>query len=40
MNPVSSETYSFMTELLQEVKDVFPDSHIHLGGDEVEFECW
>ena len=29
-----------MKTLLKELKGVFPDSYIHLGGDEVTFGCW
>ncbi|XP_035667078.1 beta-hexosaminidase subunit alpha-like isoform X2 [Branchiostoma floridae] len=39
-NPMLNTTYDYMTKLLQEVKDVFPDKHVHLGGDEVNFNCW
>ncbi|XP_078600308.1 beta-hexosaminidase subunit alpha-like isoform X2 [Branchiostoma floridae x Branchiostoma japonicum] len=39
-NPMLNTTYDYMTKLLQEVKDVFPDKYVHLGGDEVNFNCW
>ncbi|KAM8892826.1 beta-hexosaminidase subunit alpha isoform 1-T1 [Spinachia spinachia] len=40
VNPVLPSTYQFMARLFKEVSLVFPDSHIHLGGDEVNFSCW
>uniref|UniRef100_A0AAQ4QC04 Beta-hexosaminidase n=1 Tax=Gasterosteus aculeatus aculeatus TaxID=481459 RepID=A0AAQ4QC04_GASAC len=40
VNPVLPSTYQFMARLFKEVSSVFPDSHIHLGGDEVNFSCW
>ncbi|XP_078592588.1 beta-hexosaminidase subunit alpha-like [Branchiostoma floridae x Branchiostoma japonicum] len=40
LNPVLEATYQFMGKLLQEIKDVFPDQLVHLGGDEVNFACW
>ncbi|XP_019636697.1 PREDICTED: LOW QUALITY PROTEIN: beta-hexosaminidase subunit alpha-like [Branchiostoma belcheri] len=39
-NPVHEDTYQFMGKLLKELKDVFPDQLVHLGGDEVNFNCW
>ncbi|XP_019614522.1 PREDICTED: beta-hexosaminidase subunit alpha-like isoform X2 [Branchiostoma belcheri] len=39
-NPIRNTTYDMMTKLLKEVKDVFPDKYVHLGGDEVNFNCW
>ncbi|XP_046890703.1 beta-hexosaminidase subunit alpha isoform X2 [Hypomesus transpacificus] len=40
VNPATGSTYKFMTRLFKEVASVFPDSYIHLGGDEVDFTCW
>jgi len=33
-------TYAAVTALLAELADVFPDRYLHLGGDEVPFDCW
>ncbi|XP_055307913.1 beta-hexosaminidase subunit alpha-like, partial [Sitodiplosis mosellana] len=40
IDPTNNNTYEFMQNLLREVGTVFPDEYIHLGGDEVDFECW
>lgn len=40
IDPTNSETYTFLQKLFKEVGEVFPDSYVHLGGDEVGFECW
>lgn len=40
IDPTKAATYDFMEKLLTEVTQVFPDNYVHLGGDEVGFECW
>lgn len=40
VDPSRQENYKFVATLLKEVKAVFPDSYIHLGGDEVDYSCW
>ena len=40
VNPARNETYALLWKLLREAATAFPDSYIHLGGDEVPFDCW
>ncbi|XP_060057001.1 beta-hexosaminidase subunit beta-like [Erinaceus europaeus] len=40
IDPTLNSTYTFMSRLLKEVSQVFPDEFIHLGGDEVDLQCW
>ena len=40
LNPARNETYTFLWQLLREAAQVFPDTYVHLGGDEVPFDCW
>ncbi len=36
-NPGKEATYSYLTDILQEVGKLFPSNYLHLGGDEVAF---
>ena len=40
LNPTLEGIYPVIKDVLQEYKDVFPDEFIHLGMDEVYYECW
>lgn len=34
------KTYEFLENILNEVMDIFPDTYIHVGGDEVNLKYW
>jgi len=40
IDPSREENYSFLSELFKEVSLRFPDQYLHLGGDEVPYDCW
>eukprot|EP00036_Acanthoecidae_sp_10tr_P009106 CAMPEP_0182916754 /NCGR_PEP_ID=MMETSP0105_2-20130417/1129_1 /TAXON_ID=81532 ORGANISM="Acanthoeca-like sp., Strain 10tr" /NCGR_SAMPLE_ID=MMETSP0105_2 /ASSEMBLY_ACC=CAM_ASM_000205 /LENGTH=532 /DNA_ID=CAMNT_0025053719 /DNA_START=29 /DNA_END=1627 /DNA_ORIENTATION=+ len=40
LDPTSNATYTFLKQFYAEVKSVFPDKFVHVGGDEVPSDCW
>jgi len=40
LNPTLEDMYPVLENILAEIKQVFPDEYIHLGNDEVYYECW
>lgn len=40
MDPTNPMLYEFVRNLFSEIVQVFPDQYLHLGGDEVPFDCW
>ncbi|KAK0159227.1 hypothetical protein PV328_010136 [Microctonus aethiopoides] len=40
INPANHNIWPFLWSFLSEAMTLFPDKCIHLGGDEVPFDCW
>jgi hexosaminidase len=40
LNPASEATYAFLDRLLGEMTALFPDTYVHVGGDEVSDAAW
>ncbi|XP_054158130.1 beta-hexosaminidase subunit alpha-like [Oppia nitens] len=40
LDPSKQSTYDFIEKLFKEILDIFPDQYIHIGGDEVDYNCW
>ena len=40
LNPMSEYTYNVMQDIISEVTEMFPDIYVHLGMDEVYYDCW
>ena len=39
-NPTLEDLYPLLETILGEFKSVFQDEYIHLGNDEVYYDCW
>ncbi|KAI9302278.1 glycoside hydrolase superfamily [Cunninghamella echinulata] len=40
LNPVKAKTYKVIKQVIDEINELFPDSHYHGGGDEPVYNCW
>eukprot|EP01083_Nonionella_stella_P201423 736924_1 len=40
LNPATNATWDLLTGLIGEAAKLFMDDHMHLGGDEVNTNCW
>lgn len=40
INPSKEENYEILDNMWGEIRDIFQDDYIHIGGDEVPDNCW
>jgi hexosaminidase len=40
IDPTRESTYKFLSEFIEEMTTLFPDSYFHTGGDECDFHEW
>ena len=40
LDPTKDSLYPFIQKFFKEITTVFPDDFLHVGGDEVDLECW
>ncbi|KZS17103.1 Beta-hexosaminidase subunit beta [Daphnia magna] len=40
LNPVNDNIYSVLSNIYQDMRDLFVSDIFHMGGDEVNFACW
>ncbi|XKL60387.1 hypothetical protein PGB90_001403 [Kerria lacca] len=40
VDPSRESNYVILENLFKEISELFLDNYLHLGGDEVDFECW
>lgn len=39
-NPTSDAFFDMIDTILAELSQLFPDGFVHMGGDEVDTDCW
>eukprot|EP00043_Microstomoeca_roanoka_P017928 m.188833 g.188833 ORF g.188833 m.188833 type:complete len:1127 (-) comp16734_c1_seq1:3793-7173(-) len=40
LDPTKPLTYQVLQDIIQATTELFPDAMLHVGGDEVQYECW
>lgn len=40
LNPTHNMTFQVVGDVIKDVSNMFPDQFLHLGGDEVQTQCW
>ncbi|KAF2878770.1 hypothetical protein ILUMI_27397 [Ignelater luminosus] len=40
IDPTKNSTYTFLENFFEEVATVFPEDYLHIGADEVRYDCW
>jgi hexosaminidase len=40
LNPSNPLLFDLINEVLKQIADIFPTRYLHIGGDEVDIECW
>jgi hypothetical protein len=40
LDPTNPNVYDFVETIYHDLAAIFPDAYVHVGGDEVNFQCW
>lgn len=40
LDPSNNKTYDYIKGMLEDMLAYFDDTMVHLGGDEVQLDCW
>ncbi|CAJ1958474.1 unnamed protein product [Cylindrotheca closterium] len=40
LDPTNPKVYDFIRDIYQDLRNVFVDDFVHVGGDEVDLSCW
>ena len=40
VDPTNVAVYDFVETIYKDLSELFPDTYVHVGGDEVNFDCW